>query len=137
MECRKRRNLIVAIIPRRDFPALYQSAQIILDDHNPKTNPYGCINLRIFESFACRKPVITNGCDGIESVFREELFIYENADQINALVNQVNQVLINDPELPQRLRQTIIENHTFTHRAEDFCQTIRKYITDIADRHGD
>lgn len=116
-------------VPHERLPEVYRAARIILDDHHSETKPYGCINLRIFEAFACGKPVITNGCAGIEEVFQEGLFVYEKAEQIPALVQEVTRRLEEDPGLPARLGENILQHHTFAHRAGELCALVRDYVS--------
>lgn len=115
-------------VPPEKLPMAYRSCRVVVDDHHEGTRPFGCINLRIFEAFATGRPVITNGCAGIEQVFSEGLYAFEDPNDIPRLIQRIESDLKNDPSLPERLRRGIEEHHTFDQRARELCETAGRIL---------
>ncbi|PIQ96034.1 MAG: hypothetical protein COV67_11750, partial [Nitrospinae bacterium CG11_big_fil_rev_8_21_14_0_20_56_8] len=95
-------------------------------------NETGISPLKIYEYFACGKPVITSPMGGLESVFeRFEVGVLVDSSDPMAWVDAVTG-LLNDPEriqiLGQNARRTLVEEFSW----EKICQTIARRVEQVA-----
>lgn len=107
-------------ISYEEMPYVYHHTKIVLDDANHVTKPYGSVNSRVFDALMSGALVITNGAKGSNELFHGELPYYETKDELTKLIDFY---LTNDNERLSKvtlLKKIILENHTYSHRAETF-----------------
>jgi len=103
-----------------DLPSAYASSALVVDDSAPHTLPYGAVNSRVFDALACGVPVASNDEAGVRAIFGDDFPIWHDAMSLEALACEA----VGDPKrlqsLAQRLRDEVLERHTYAHRARQF-----------------
>jgi O-antigen biosynthesis protein len=100
-----------------ELATAYASAKIVIDDSHPVTRDWHSLNARVFDALAAGTLVLTNCAGGSRELFEGRLPTFSNARELNDLLAFY---LTNDQarqSLAQQLRQTVIERHTYAHRA--------------------
>jgi spore maturation protein CgeB len=113
----------------KELPFIYNSAKIVLDDHNHVTKPYGMINSRVFEAMACGSCVVTNAVKDIFTIFPEEaISVYRNSDDLTRIITE----LLSDDDrrgrIGQKAREVILQRHTYKKRAEQFREILLRTV---------
>lgn len=114
-------------VPYKELPSVYSSAKVVLDDANHVTKPWGSVNSRVFDSLAAGALAISNGIEGAKEVFEGRLPTYETTHDLKVLLDFY---LNNEKErktLVEDLRKTVIENHTYSHRARELNSILLNY----------
>jgi spore maturation protein CgeB len=101
-----------------ELPSIYSSTRIVIDDVvNDITKPWGSVNSRVFDALSCGALVITNDVKGSQELFDGKLPVYETSEELQSLLN----LYLGDENkrlgLVAELRKSVLENHTYTHRA--------------------
>ena len=99
------------------LPALYRRSQIVLDDCNHTTLPYGNVNSRLFEALAAGCLPVTNGTLGLAELGLAEV---PRVPDMADLATEVRELLADPDELSARaarLRDVVRAGHGFAHRA--------------------
>lgn len=104
-------------VPYKTLPFVYSSTKVAIDDANHVTKPWASVNSRVFDALASGTLVITNGEEGAKEVFDDKLPSYRDGGELHALLDRY----LNDDAARQALvadlRQTVLNHHTYTHRA--------------------
>ena len=114
-----------------ELPSIYSSTRIVIDDVvNDITKPWGSVNSRVFDALSCGALVITNDVKGSREVFDGKLPVYETSEELRSLL----ELYLGDENallgLVEDLRKTVLENHTYTHRAYQ----LQSILTDYFDK---
>lgn len=104
-------------LPYQDLSALYQQSLLVLDDANHVTKTWGAANSRVFDALAAGCLVITNSQSVSAEVFAGELPVYHSPDHLQQLVAHFLQSPQDRQALASRLRQHVLREHTYAHRA--------------------
>lgn len=107
--------------------AVYSGTKIVLDDANHVTKSWGSINSRVFDALASGALIITNNKTGSLEMFAGRLPSYETSSELHALI----ETYLGDESarirLVDDLRKTVLENHTYRHRAYQFQSILTEY----------
>ncbi len=112
-----------------DMPHVYASTKIVIDDANHVTKEWASVNSRVFDSLASGKLVVTNGTLGNEEVFDGQIPEYHSEED---LTNILKYYLTNQGELEEKinsLRKTVLEKHTYKHRANTLKTVLEEYYS--------
>lgn len=98
--------------------SLYNQAAVVVDDLLVQNAPYGNTNSRLFEALACGASVVTNQTLGLETLGLEPVPSYQSASELVELIRDRLAPISFGGDLKQ-LRQTILDRHTYAHRASE------------------
>ena len=111
-----------------DLPGIYANARIVIDDTASPTKPYGAVNSRVFDALATGTLVVTDNVEGSAELFDGLL---PAADGEEALIAEVTRWL-DDPvaraERAARLRELVLERHTYARRATELRALLRAWV---------
>lgn len=103
--------------PYSEMPNVYASTRIVVDDANHVTKNWGSVNSRVFDALAAGALVITNGEAGAAEVFDGKLPTYRSPEELQSLLRRYLGAEAERRELVARLRQRVLSDHTYRHRA--------------------
>jgi len=105
-----------------ELPAIYNSAKIVLDDHQlSATKPFGSINSRLFEAMACGCCVVTNAVKDIDKIFPEgAVAVYHDSEELTAILSSLLPDEKRRKEMGRIAREVILGAHTYEKRALQF-----------------
>jgi len=116
-------------LPYTDLPSVYRSTQLVIDDANHATAPWGSVNSRVFDALACGTLVITNGAEGAKETFGGLLPTYNSGEELTNLIEH----FINHPEereqLAQRLQHIVTCEHSYETRALELKHILSSELT--------
>jgi spore maturation protein CgeB len=95
----------------------YASARIVLDDTAGPTMPYGAVNARVFDAIATGALVISDNEAGVRELFGDDFPVARDADELEARIAWAEADPSAAAELQERMRQIVLERHTYKHRA--------------------
>ncbi len=104
----------------------YSRSSILLNDHWPSMREQGFISNRIFDAAATGAFVLSDVARGIEQLFGEDLATYDGEGEFRELVKYYLEHPDERREKAARLRKTVLEDHTFAHRAAEIEKRIRE-----------
>ena len=110
-------------IPNHLLHQYYAGAKIVLNDHWPDMEREGFISNRIFDVALSGGFVISRNFKG-SGIFRDELVTYRDADNLDQLCRKWLSDEAQRRNMAERLRQDVLANHTFSHRANDLLEVI-------------
>lgn len=100
------------------LPWVYSAWQFVVDDVIDAASIYGTLNSRLFDALACGAIVVTNTRNGLSSLGLDDVPTYDTPQSLADTVSSLR----SDPEgtarLAASLRGTVLERHTYAHRAE-------------------
>ncbi len=102
------------------IPDLYRSTKIVLDDTAVHTIEHGFVNSRVFDALAAGALVVTNNTIGSQELFDGLLPVYSDRASLRKILDRY---LGDDEEreaLASRLRQIVLDRHTYGRRATEF-----------------
>ncbi|HJR19493.1 MAG TPA: glycosyltransferase [Actinomycetota bacterium] len=105
--------------------SLYRQAALVLDDHNPTTQPYGNLNSRVYEALASGALVISNAALGLAEVGLDALPTYTTPEELDELIHRLLSDRAATVALTERLQEVVLRDHTFERRAQDFDAFVR------------
>jgi len=114
-----------------NIPEVYASTKIVIDDANIATKKYGAVNSRVFDALACGVLVVTNGEKGAKETFNDKLPVFKSKEELNHLIEYY---LSNEDERIKKieeLKKFVLENHTYTNRANTLKDRLEEYVQDI------
>jgi O-antigen biosynthesis protein len=110
------------------LPDAYASARVVLDDTAGPTMPYGAVNARVFDAIAAGALVVSDNEAGVRELFGEDFPVARDADELERHMAWVE----NDPtaatELQSRLRDIVLDRHTYTHRATEIRDHLLRWV---------
>jgi glycosyltransferase involved in cell wall biosynthesis len=122
------RHLAGDAIPNAELPAYYGAASIVLNDHWAAMRREGFLSNRLYDATAAGAFVISDHVDGIEAEFDGGIVGYRDRDDLRALVDR----FLADPEARRehadRARRTVLDRHTFDHRARRFIEVVEPLL---------
>ena len=115
-------------LPYGQLPELYSSAKIVLDDTAGPTLPYGAVNSRVFDALGCGALVISNNKLGSEELFEGLLPTYADPQELRSLLDRYLGDDTARSDTANRLREIVLEKHTYAHRADQFISISRDIL---------
>jgi spore maturation protein CgeB len=119
-------HVLCEFIPNHDLRLYYSSAKVVLNDHWPDMQRHGFISNRLFDAGACAAAIISDDVSELASVFGDSIRTYRSPADLKRQVEELASRPSLRRKLGERLRQTILANHTFDHRAD----LIWKYVNE-------
>lgn len=113
-----------AFIPHKDLPALYNSARIILNDHQPEMIEYGFVNNRTFDALACGVPVISDQVKGLSDTIG--VYQYQNSKHLKKLIYEILAGTKGRTSEMAKLRQTVVAAFSFNKRAQEIADIVQQ-----------
>lgn len=110
-------------VPYYELPEIYRNARIVVDDTNHTALPWGSLNSRVYDALASGCMVVTDNAEGVEEIFKGLVPSFEEED-VFLLVERLLGAESERTSLSGRLRQTVLERHTYAHRARVFTERI-------------
>lgn len=108
------------------LPALYSSTQLVLDDTVEPNRP--AVNSRVFDALATGTLVLSDNQAGSEEWFDGLLPTYSNRAELRALLNRY----LGDEDaraaLAGRLRDLVLERHTYEQRVNQFLAAVERNV---------
>jgi spore maturation protein CgeB/GT2 family glycosyltransferase len=114
-------------IENTELRRYYSTCKVLLNDHWPLMREQGFISNRIFDAGACGTLVVTDEVIGLETVFGDTVVAYRDATDLKRVVDHFGEDEGARREKGERLREIVLRDHTFDHRAA----TILEVITEI------
>ena len=127
-EIDKFKNYNQGFIKYNKIPEVYRSTKIVVDDANRVTKSYGSVNSRVYDALASGALVITNGEIGANETFEGRLPVYKTKEELDGLIKYY---MSHEDERQAKIRQLkefVLENHTYDHRARTLKEILEKYI---------
>lgn len=113
-------------VPYSSLPRIYQRSKIVIEDIAPFN--IGTINLRIYEAMASGALVIANDVPEILDVFKENVIIYHNKDELNTLLEYYLAHDSEREEIALKGMQFVHTEHSFFKRAKIFKEILLQYL---------
>ncbi len=116
-------------LPYRELPAAYASVPLVIDDTvGEATRKFHAVNSRVFEAIAAGAVPITDNPIGVAELFETPVPSWDEPEQ---LVEVCKRWLDDDAgrrELAAKLREELVEKHTYAHRAAEFRDALRAWV---------
>ncbi len=106
------------------IPSVYGTAAVVLDDQLPGARSVGSLNSRIYESLAAGALPITNSALALEGVGLAGVPVYRDPAELAHLINEHEGFGPEAAALVGRLREIVLDRHTFDHRARSFTEFV-------------
>jgi spore maturation protein CgeB len=113
-------------IPNDQLAAYYGNGNIILNDHWPDMGAEGFLSNRLFDAAAVGAKIISDPAEGLTSVFGDRITICRSAEELQAAAAQLRQE--DWAEQRRALRDDVLRQHTFDHRAAEILDIARRMI---------
>lgn len=104
----------------------YSSCRVLLNDHWETMAENGFISNRIFDAGVCGALILSDELKGLDEVFENTVLTYNGTSE--DLKSKMS--LIDDADWinkKEKLREIILNNHTFEHRVKEILKYIRIY----------
>jgi hypothetical protein len=113
-------HLFKGFVKYDELITIYAQSYLVIDDANHQTKAWGAANSRVFDALAAGCLVITNSQTVSDEVFDSQLPVYQSPSHLNELVSRFIQDGNAREALQTRLRETVLKQHCYRHRAFAF-----------------
>lgn len=120
------KNFSKGFVQYADLPGVYREANIVIDDANHVTKPWGSVNSRVFDALSAGCLVITNSELASQDAFNGDLPVYKSPEHLNELLTKYTNDTSARESLQNILHKKLMSEHTYLHRAYEF----RKHVFD-------
>jgi len=122
-------TLVVADhVDNAELPAVYRSADVVLNDHWDTMRAWGFVSNRIFDVLACGTPIVSDHLPEIEGLLEGTVPTYTTPAELRDLVVSALDDEAGARALAARGRAIVVDRHTFDHRA--------RQLLALLDEHG-
>lgn len=111
-------------IENTELRRYYSTCKVLLNDHWPSMREQGFISNRIFDAGACGTLVVTDEVIGLEAIFGDTVVSYRDATDLKRVVDHFVEDESARREKGERLREIVLRDHTFDHRAATILEVI-------------
>jgi spore maturation protein CgeB len=102
-----------------ELPSVYAESRLVIEDANHQTKAWGAANSRVFDSLAAGC-LITKSQSVSDEVFDRMLPVYQSPEHLRELVSHYIHDTSSREALQNRLRETVLKQHCYCHRASEF-----------------
>jgi Glycosyl transferases group 1 len=120
-------------IPNAELPAYYGSAAIVLNDHWAAMRREGFLSNRLYDASAAGAFVITDHVDGLEAEFDGGVIGYRDRAELRELIDHFLAAPDERREHAEHARASVLDRHTFDHRARRFVELVTPLLPERAD----
>lgn len=110
-------NISRGAIAYSRMPDVYASTQIVIDDANIATKPWGSCNSRLFDALAAGCLVMTNGVAGAQELFGDLVPTFHDERSLTEALNYWLEHADERRERIVKLQNLVEEKHTYDNRA--------------------
>lgn len=111
-------------IPNHELAGYYRACRCLLNDHWDDMRARGFLSNRLFDAIACRARVISDRVEGLERIFGDAVLVYDNPDDIPALIGQLD-----ESEPPsEEIAESVLQSHSFDARAKAILCTVNELL---------
>ncbi|MFG6502794.1 hypothetical protein [Microbacterium sp. P05] len=115
-------------VPNADLPALYEQADVVLNDHWPAMKEQGFIANRPYDVVAAGGRVISDDVEGIRETFEGAVVTYRDVDELIALLRGDIDAAFPDQEELSRISAMIRSRDSFDARARTLLHAVIEAI---------
>jgi hypothetical protein len=115
--------VVARSVPNADLPRLYESADVVMNDHWPAMQRAGFVSNRLFDVVAAGGRAISDAVDGIQEIFDGAVATYDTIDELLALLRRPSAEVFPPPDRLSRISDRIRAEHSFDARAEELLAT--------------
>jgi len=110
-------TVVARSVPNAALPALYESADIVMNDHWPAMQRAGFISNRLFDVVAAGGRAISDEVDGVGEIFGGAVATYRTIDELLTLLRRPSEEVFPLPEELARIGAEVRAAHSFDARA--------------------
>lgn len=115
--------VVARSVPNVDLPRLYESADVVMNDHWPAMQRAGFVSNRLFDVVAAGGRAISDAVDGIHEIFDDAVATYDTIDELLELLRRPSSDVFPPPNLLSRISERIRAEHSFDARAQELLAT--------------
>lgn len=101
----------------------YKNYDLFLNVNSVQNSSY-MISRRVYEILCCKTMILSSYSKGIYNNFRDYIFISENKDETNHILQEINNNPSTCYKLGKKSQRYILENHTYKHRISEIFDKI-------------
>lgn len=117
-------SIVARSVPNEQLPALYESADAVLNDHWPAMRAAGFLSNRLFDVVAAGGRVISDDVEGMAAVFGGSVWTYSTIPELlGALRGELDHLFPTDDALAT-IAGRVRDLHSFDARAEELLATV-------------
>lgn len=110
-------SVVARSVPNAALPALYESADVVMNDHWPAMQRAGFVSNRLFDVVAAGGRAISDEVDGIAEIFGGAVATYRTIDELLALLRRPSADVFPPPQELARIGAKVRAAHSFDARA--------------------
>ncbi|MFF2245798.1 glycosyltransferase [Arthrobacter sp. NPDC058130] len=119
-------EMVIADFIRNDeLTAVYNSSEVVLNDHFEDMVRWGFANNRLYDAVASGARVISDDVDGIDEIFKGAVRTYTSTDQLSEILADPSG-FPDDSEMAS-ISQMIRDEHNFDQRAASLIDAVRSH----------
>lgn len=107
---------------------VYSRAALVLDDSHPVTRDWNSLNSRPFDAIAAGALPLTNCVEGAQELFGKLLPTFSNQKELLRHIRRFNTNPEARSRIAEQLRQKVLAQHTYAHRAATFQSVLSGYV---------
>ncbi|RSZ60472.1 glycosyltransferase [Massilia atriviolacea] len=119
-------------IPNQRLRHYYSAARVVLNDHWSDMRSQGFISNRLFDAGACGATIVSDDMQACRALFGDAVHYYSTPDNLADEVAKLQRGKTKTDKGGKRLRELIINHHTFQHRVDEILQVVARLAPDTA-----
>ncbi|MCE3602894.1 glycosyltransferase [Massilia sp. P8910] len=110
----------------------YSGARVVLNDHWSDMRSQGFLSNRLFDAGACGATIVTDEMQACRALFGDALHYYSTPQNLAAEVAGLRGAGTRPDQAGERLRELIVNHHTFQHRVDAILQVLARLSPQMA-----
>jgi hypothetical protein len=115
--------VVARSVPNSDLPLLYESADVVMNDHWPAMQRAGFVSNRLFDVVAAGGRAVSDEVAGIDDIFGGAVVTYRSIDELLMLLRRPSEEIFPSPAELSRISERIRRDHSFDARALELLET--------------
>ncbi|KZE36539.1 glycosyltransferase family protein [Microbacterium sp. T32] len=115
--------VVARSVPNSDLPLLYESADVVMNDHWPAMQRAGFVSNRLFDVVAAGGRAVSDDVAGIDDIFSGAVVTYRSIDELLTLLRRPSEAIFPSPAELSRISERIRRDHSFDARAVELLET--------------
>jgi len=126
-EVRRLSRLAYEPIVYGELPDLFATTKLVIDDATELGLDDGVVSARLLGGLACGALVLSNCELGVRELFDTDFPTWSSAEQLDHQLGRLRAAPARCSELVARYRQTVLDRHTYDHRARQLRRIAREH----------
>ncbi len=117
--------VVAESVSNESVPEIYQTSEIVLNDHTPMMKSYGFLSNRVFDTLACGAIPISEDVGWLPDDIADFVYVYQDQESFNASLALARSEPSSKQLARKKLSKKLPSLHSFDARAKDILRVLK------------